>query len=479
MSLNRKTSTGTTGDRRGLTRRQAVGGAAAVSLAALIGCGSEQNQGAADSTSDVIVVGAGMAGLAAAADLLQRGFSVTVLEARDRVGGRVQTVSVSGTPIDLGAAWIHDQNGNPLAAVAKRAGVRTLTTDYGSVALRNSAGQVVGNATVDAAASEQDQIFGSLADQAKSDEDSANLRFSDAYSEAVSESESLSPQAERTLDWLTGVALPLDLAADTSEISLAGWNEGETYSEGGDGLVVGGASQLVSAVGEGVSVHKGVAVASVEQNSSGVLVTARSGERFRARCCVITVPLGVLRSEAITFTPPLPKTHRQAIAALRMGTLDKVVLRYEEQWWPDVTQLGLIGSPINKTVSTFNMQAASGVPLLVAFTGGSHARSVERLDDEATVALITGQLVRGFGAAARDPEWSRVTRWSEDKWALGSYSYMPPGASSDDRAAFGTPAGRVVFAGEHTSVERPATMDGAYRSGLAAAKQSVSLLSPE
>jgi monoamine oxidase len=141
-----------------------------------------------------------------------------------------------------------------------------------------------------------------------------------------------------------------------------------------------------------------------------------------------------------------------------------------------VTQLGVTGQPTDRTISTFNMKPATGLPLLVAFTGGSYARSLERLSDDELVAVVTDQLASGFGDAAHGHDWSLVTRWSLDKWSHGSYSYMPPGATSDDRATLGQPAGKIVFAGEHTSVQRPSTMDGAYRSGLAAAAKVNNLL---
>ena len=424
----------------------------------------------------MIVVGAGMAGLAAAARLRQHGLSVTVLEARDRVGGRVHTVDDLGAPIDLGAAWMHDQKGNPLTPIAKRAGVAALITDYESVDLRSADGRRIDSGTVNAATDARDEIFAALSDQAEAGSAAENLRFSTAYAKAVEDGPDLSPKAEDTLSWLTGVAIPLDLAADASEVSLVGWNEGDTYDGGGDALVKAGAHQLIREVGKGVAVETGFEVESISQSSRGVVVTAASGTSFRCRSCVVTVPLGVLRSNSIHFTPELPRPHQSAISALRMGTLDKVILRYPKQWWPDVTQLGVVGPSIDRTVSTFNMQPTTGLPLLLAFTGGSYARSLESLSDDDLVAVITDQLAHGFGDAARGHDLSLVTRWSKDRWALGSYSYMPPGASSDDRAALGQPVGRIFFAGEHTSVERPATMDGAYRSGLAAAAKVSKLL---
>ena len=199
-------------------------------------------------------------------------------------------------------------------------------------------------------------------------------------------------------------------------------------------------------------------------------VTTRSGDVFTGGACIVTVPLGVLREGSIRFEPALGPSQRSAIAALRMGTLDKVILKYDEPWWDSkATQLGVVGRPVGQTVSAFNFEPVSGLPILVAFTGARYARTLESLDDDALAGTITALLASGFGRAAADPVQTAVTRWSRDKWTLGSYSHIPPGASPQDRAALARPAGRVVLAGEHTSVERPSTMDGAYLSGRRAA----------
>jgi monoamine oxidase len=190
----------------------------------------------------------------------------------------------------------------------------------------------------------------------------------------------------------------------------------------------------------------------------------------------VTVPLGVLKAEAITFDPPLPRSHTAAIARLGMGTLDKVILRYPSKWWGDVTQLGTADSTVDDTISAFNMEPVTGEPFLVVFTGGKYARSLERLDDRGLVATVVDRLAAGFGPQVENFDWSLPTRWSSDRWARGSYSFLPPGAGPADREVLGEPVGRIVLAGEHTSVERPSTMDGAYRSGRDAAARASDLV---
>jgi monoamine oxidase len=133
---------------RQLSRREALALAAAATGALVTGCA---DSAPATGRKRIVVVGAGLAGLGAAATLRERGFDVTVLEARDRIGGRVNSVERFGTTIDLGAAWIHDSRGNPLTAVAKAAGLTTVATDYDRVVLRSTGQKQVSEAITEKA----------------------------------------------------------------------------------------------------------------------------------------------------------------------------------------------------------------------------------------------------------------------------------------------------------------------------------------
>jgi monoamine oxidase len=425
--------------------------------------------------ADVIVIGAGMAGLAAAARLRSDGADVTVLEASDRIGGRVHTVDREGAALDLGAAWIHDRLGNPLSRIAADAGVKTVLTDYDSVDLRSSDGEPLPESAIESSAQVEEEVSGALEARAES-EAAIGIPFGAAWEVERRRAMPLDSAAEASLNWMLGVALPLDLGAGPNEVSLAGWSEGEGYGGGGDAMLVGGADQLTDWIGRGLEVRTDSPVARVGRTERGVTVTTRSGRTFEADCCVVTVPLGVLKAESIAFDPPLPRSHTAAIARLGMGTLDKVILRYPSKWWGDVTQLGTADSTVDDTISAFNMEPVTGEPFLVVFTGGKYARSLERLNDRGLVATVVDRLTAGFGPQVENFDWSLPTRWSSDRWARGSYSFLPPGAGPADREVLGEPVGRIVLAGEHTSVERPSTMDGAYRSGRDAAARASDLV---
>lgn len=444
-----------------LTRRTFVVGAAATGLAAATGCSG-------DPGLRVIVVGAGMAGLGAADELRRAGVRPIVLEARDRIGGRVHTVDELGAPVDLGAAWIHDSRGNPLTAVARRARLQTVPTDYEAVALRDSGGAAVPSSELEAAAGAQERIDETLAEVGE------DVGADDALAPALRRaraSADVPAAAAPALDWLLGNAIPLDLAADVGELSVLGYDEGEAYDGGDDLLLRKGAGALAAALGRGIDVRVNTPVREVRRRDDGVTVVTATGERIGADGCIVTVPLGVLKAGEVRFDPPLPAPARQAIGRLGFGLLDKVVLRYETPWWDAGTTLGVVGAPIGDTVSAVDLSPVTGWPILVAFTGAAYARRLERRDVREVARTVAGRLAEGFGAAAADPDGVMVTRWGADRWARGSYSFLPPGASPDDRAALGARRGRLILAGEHTSVERPATMDGALVSGRRAGRE--------
>lgn len=446
-----------------LTRRALVAGAAAAGVGYAAGCGGASGAG----RRRIIVVGAGMAGLGAAAELRAAGVETIVLEARPRIGGRVHTVGDLGAPVDLGAAWIHDSRGNPLTAVARRAGLATVPTDYESFALRRPGGATVPSAALAQAVDAQERIDEALAAAAQEADPEDPLGPALRRARARTGVTGVAGQA---LDWLLGNAIPLDLAADVDELSVLGYDEGETYDGGDDLLLRRGAGALVETLARGVDVRRDTAVRAIRRRTDGVTVVTAAGERITADGAVVTVPLGVLQAGAIRFDPPLPGPARRAIARLGFGLLEKVVLRYDDPWWPDVATLGTVGTSIGTTISVFNVTAVTGRPILVAFTGGRYARALERRSDEEIVGTVTGSLASGFGEAARRPAQALVTRWAAEPYTRGSYSFLPPGAGAQERVALGARAGRLILAGEHTSVDRPATMDGALRAGRRAGR---------
>ncbi len=452
-----------------LSRREALALAATATGALVAGCADSAPAAAG---KHVIVVGAGLAGLGAAATLRAKGIDVTVVEARDRIGGRVHSVERYGTTIDLGASWIHDSRGNPLTAVAKSAGISTIPTDYDIHQLRTPSKAAVSRAVVAKQIDKRDSIIDWLSTQADND---PNAILAPVLARELAKQHQSGVSAQ-TLNWLLGVEMPLDVAAAPAQMTLEGFDEGDTWNGGPDLMIRGGAIQLVNKIAEGTKVETGVEVTSISTGRSGVTLKTRSGSVLTADGCVVAVPLGVLKASGIKFDPPLPSATRRAIARVGFGLLNKSFLSYDAPWWdPNTVQLGTIGSSIAETISVFPLAKLTGKPLAVGFTGGSYGAALERRGAGKTAAAVIERMRLGFGDTGV-PAQSSQTDWLGEKFTRGSYSYLAPGSSASDRVALGKLNGRLILAGEHTSTNRPATMDGAWLAGRTAASRLAATL---
>jgi monoamine oxidase len=397
----------------------------------------------------VVVIGAGFAGLAAARRLSDAGVRVTVLEARDRVGGRTRTDTSLGVPIDLGASWIHGTEGNPLVGLADEVGARTVETDFDDFVLLGAQG-VVDPGAAGAASADWDRIAGHL----------------DSLSKDAGEDESLADGLQGITDpadplaaWIVTSQTAGEYAADPDELSLR-WFGSESQFDGPDVILPGGYMQLSERLAQGLTIQQGTEVKRISHGGAQVRIETSQGTVTADRV-LVTVPLGVLKAAAITFDPPLPATKRNAIARLGFGLLNKVVVAFDEPFWPEsVPMIGLVGvqQPVTDLV---NGLIFAGEPLLVGLRGGAAAWSRERLSDEETVAELIAAL------DAPKPTGALVTRWAADPYARGSYSFIAAGSSPDDMTALGEPVGeRLFFAGEATNPEFFGTVHGAYLSGV-------------
>ena len=352
----------------------------------------------------VIVVGAGVAGLTVADALRCAGAEVTVLEARDRIGGRTWTAPFGPGLIDLGAAWVHGPVGNPLAEALATAGISTRNDGpYHSRMAVWADGWADGpDATALTAAVEGDwDPSEALAALSGSD------RFVDGVEWFLADRELDGRAGELArfgLLWVWGAML---FAAPPDRISLAG-AAAYAWGAGGNLVPAGGYRTLVDRLSAGLDVRLGTAATVVHDRGSGVDVDSDGGT-FEGDQAVVTVPLGVLKAGTLAFDPPLGAGHREAVKRLAMGTLEKVVLRFPERFWGgSVRQITHVATD-HAFPDWADFSRHVGSPTLVGFYNPAVAPHLAELSVEQRVGPALDVLRKMFGSVP-DPDEALVTR---------------------------------------------------------------------
>jgi monoamine oxidase len=421
-----------------------------VLLAVQIGCATRGvNRVAAESGDpDVIIVGAGLAGLTAAKQLDEAGLEVLVLEAQDRIGGRALTDTTTfSVPIDYGAAWLHGLETNPLDEIADGMGFHRADTNLdGPIFVGDRPATEAENQACEEA---YEQI-----------EEAMHAAVEAGRDPAVAEMVADAPCAELMMD---NVAR-FESAAEAEETSVV---DAASFASDDDDFVREGIGTFVAAYGRDVPVRLNSVVTRVHYDAAGVTVDLATGERFKGKRVLVTVSTGVLAAGRIAFDPPLPQWKLDAIAALPMGLLNKVVIELKSDIFGDTPESSWVlwDGPGRDNIA-FVIKPL-GAPIAVGFYGGNQAREFEK-DDAAALAHVLDALRQMYGPRV-DSELLRtgLTRWGSNPYTLGAYSAARPGGSRMHAVMARPVDDRLFFAGE--ACARPifnGSLPGAYESAI-------------
>ena len=432
-------------------------------IGSTLACQHSGSSNANGSTTDqsVIVVGAGIAGLRAAQQLSNAGVQVTVLEARSRIGGRLSSDrTIPNVTLDLGASWIHGTGGNPLYDYAQQQQVSMVAWDYDKAEVFNQDGT---NNPILAQAEDTiealfDSHFLSVFNQ------NSNASFQDVIN-AADNAGDLSHLSPQEINFIASSQIESEYAADVDQLSIQAVLEGEEFQDP-EVVFPNGYDQLTTALAQGLDVRLEQVVSKIDYSTSKVVVVA-SGQEYRADKVLITVPLGVLKKGVIEFFPALPDAKQQAIDAFEMGVLNKVYLKFDHIFWSQASDnFGFVSQTKGDFSSWLNLAGVTHQPVLMAFNSGRYGIEIESLSDNEIVARAMAVLKAIYGEDIPNPTHHLITRWSQDPFSFGSYSYMAPAANNDMREDLAADIDkRIFFGGEATSSFYPATVHGAFISG--------------
>lgn len=330
----------------------------------------------------IAVIGGGIAGLAAARQLTAAGFTAVLIEARDRLGGRIQTVSGDAWPIpvELGPSFIVSGGSTSLdeeltgLEIAHEQFLPTpeVRTPDGTLTTVSPVGaEVVTAALAWAAEQAQDTALA----QALVATGSATLSMTDGDA-GVSDAD--------WLDYQLATATTLESGAPTEEMS--GWYTPAPATTPAEDtrIVLGGYGALIDDLAADLDVLYSSVVTRIGYTETSVSLRLGTGESLTVDRAIVTVPLGVLQGDVIEFVPPLPFAHRGAIAALGMGTLDKIWLRFDEPFWDtEATVWTTVGDDTLDFRVWVNMLPLTGEPILMGLVSGERALALATVDDTA------------------------------------------------------------------------------------------------
>jgi monoamine oxidase len=421
---------------------------------------------------DVIVVGAGMAGLSVASELRALGLDVLVLEARDKIGGRVDTnYEFTSHPIERGAEFVHGENVVTWELI-RRFGLHSL-----------------------AALEDDNNFFIDVAGQSLPITQAAKLPGGDSlkfmstrpgvYDLARAWVRSRKPDTDlSSMLKANGVVLDPEFypivsysfegldAAGLQQLGVYGLVE-TSYAGDGDAdfRIAEGYSSLSDHLARQLRIRLAEPVDRVTWNSAGARVATASGATLEARKIVITVPLAQLQQNAIRFEPPLTPDKQNAINRLGAGHIVKIVLQFEDPFWPAHMEC----FATDKRTGFWwrpGWNRSNEAPVLTAYAGATLADRLVKFGNDAAVQIALEDLSQLFGNQAKTNYTSgMVLNWQREPYIEMAYSFCPVGTAGLRRVLSYPIDGVLFFAGEATSVERNATVHGAVESGRRAAKE--------
>jgi monoamine oxidase len=406
-----------------------------------------------------------MAGVTAARELVRAGLRVSVLEARDRIGGRIHTLrDFCDEPVEAGAELIHGRRAQTWPEV-HAAGLTVRPNSHAIRALKVDIGHGTHWLSHELLHPDAWPALTILRELARREpRDTSALEFIERR------------RYRGRARALAEMALATHLPGSTGEIGIHGFlDDGVLELETSDDYRINeGYDRIVEHIARDLEIEFGFVAAMIEWWPEGVAIRDVEGRERVARAAISTLPPGVLQSGAIRFKPELPESKGEALRAMVMGPVLKVIMRFDEAFWP--RRLAAVCSSSGPVALYWNVfyKASSEAPVLTAYCTGERAAKLARMNEEEALAQIIGDLRRHFPKANPKLAGWRLVDWSADPLACGGYTFLRPGAAGARARLAAADTGALFWAGSETATQPiAATVAGAYVTGLRAAAEVV------
>lgn len=421
----------------------------------------------------ILIIGAGIAGIACAKKLQENGQKVIVLEAKSSIGGRINSRKIDSDVFDLGASWIHGIDDNPIWAITQENSIDTTIFNYDNSRYFHENGQLFSEKESQEFEFYIDKIEKSLYQTQKISALDAieEIIFSFTY---LGNTFSENYLKKLLLSFFERVAN--DPFATNLDLLSSNYQNYEGYFQGNEVVFPKGYYQVIESISKNIEIKLNIDITTIRYKNNYVELIDYKDNVYLGSRVVLSVPLGILKKNHIAFHPPLPSDYIHSIQSIGFGSFNKVFFELEQ---PLLFRSKSSGENISdfywNDADCFNILDLSKIyqkPTYLMLFGGDKSNFIDNSTDTEVSDFVFGSLQKQFDGIPSKAQKIIVTRWGADPYSCGSFSFPSLHHSDDLVKILHKPIQKIIFfAGEHCSLKYAGTVHGAYLSGDAAAEQ--------
>ena len=410
----------------------------------------------------VVIVGAGVSGLVAANLLKQTSAEVIILEATDYIGGRVKTDWSLGAPFEYGAGWIHGPSpDNPIKQLADEAGGEYFITDDDSIELLDISGNDMSSEIWDEIEEIWQEVFYEIYDDPKV----SFLDLINEYDETI--------WNDPNVRWIFSAFTEFDFGGPLNQISASLTNQMSAFPTE-DVILTNGYNKVVDLLSKGIDITLNSAVKKIDYQKEEIFVHTNDTS-YTCDYLICSVPLGVLKAGKIKFNPPLPNFMANSIKNIGFGSVTKLAIKFNDQFWDDDVQYYYTVVKQNgRWPIWMNYRTFSDEKILLGLCVGEYALKADLMSDKEILEDALEVLKTVWEDDVGSVKKIIRTSWLTEPYFKGAYSFPSTQSSEEDFENFSESLNdQIYFCGEHTNLQYLATTHGALMSGIRAAKEVI------